>query len=163
MRSTESLEPVCKGINSLDLHAQYDPKHVLLIEACAGEGKRILLGEELLDKVDIVFNSVEVVDVDPHHHVHCSTAFNRNHSGNLGEAFECDFAGSLEHSLHICEVTLWHLFQDAGQCCLDQRARVQYDHGLEAQIVDYFVEVALMVVNNGPAESPAGHAENFGK
>ena len=54
------------------------------------------------------------------------------------------------------------LFEDFGQGMLDERIRMQLDHGMHTHALDYIVEITLVVVNDAPAKTPAGKTVDFG-
>jgi len=71
--------------------------------------------------------------------------------------------GGLKLALQVNEELVGHLTQDLGEGVLDERVGMQLNHGVLAEVVDDLVEVALVVVDDGPAASPARNAVDLGK
>ena len=156
MSRAELLQALAKLIDSGLSGAEDHAEEALLEEALRGERQAVLLLEQLLAEVDIVFDAFKLLKVNAHHHIHGCAASNRSYTSDGGEASEGGLAGGGQLLLHGFEVTVGHLRQDSRQGLLHQRIRVQLNHRVHVEPRKDVVEIALVVVHDGPATAPAG-------
>ena len=161
MGGAELLQAIAKLIDSGLCGAEDHAEEALLEEALRGERQAVLLLEQLLAEVDIVFDALKLVKVDAHHHIHGCAASNRSYTSDGGEAGEGGLRRGRQLLLHGFEVTVGHLRQDSGEGLLHQRIWMQLNHRVHVKPGKDVVEIALVVVHDGPATSPAGQAVDF--
>ena len=156
------LEAVAKRIDCLWCGADDHAEEILLEEARGGEGKAVLLGQKLSTELDIVLDILELFNVDAHHHVHGCAASDRSHTSDGAESAERGLRAGCQLLLHVLEVRIGDLFEDSGESMLDKRIGVQLNHRVHTHALDYIGKVALVVVDDAPAEAPAWKTVDFG-
>ena len=161
MSRAELLQALSKLIDSGLRGAEDHAEEALLEEALRRERQAVLLRQELLAKVDIVFDAFELVEVNANHHVHGSAASDRSYTSDGAEAGECGLRRGRQLLLHRFKVTVGHFGEDAGQRLLDERVRVQLDHRVHVESCQHVVEVSSVVVHDGPSAAPAWQAVDF--
>ena len=158
----EFLEAISELIDSRLRRANDHAEEALLKEALRGESQTILLRQQHLAELDVVADAVEFVELDAHHHVHGSAAPDRRYTSDLRETQESCLTGGCQFLFHRLKVAVGHLFQNAWQCKLHERVWMQLDHRVHVHARQHIVEVALIVVHDGPAASPAWQAVDLG-
>ena len=88
MSRAELLQALSKLIDSGLRGAEDHAEEALLEEALRREGKTVLLRQEVLAKVDIVFDAFELAELNANHHVHGSAASDRSYTSDGAEAGE---------------------------------------------------------------------------
>ena len=161
MSRAELLQALSKLIDSGLRGAEDHAEEALLKEALRREGQAVLLRQELLAKVDIIFDAFKLVKFNAHHHVHGGAASDRSYTSDGAEAGKRGLRRGRQLLLHRFKVTVGHFGEDAGQRLLDERVRVQLDHRVHVESGQHVVEVSLVVVHDGPAAAPAWQAVDF--
>ena len=116
-----------------------------------------MLLQQSLTKIHIVDDIFELSRVNPHHHVHCSRTLNRLDASDALKTRKSSLRCRFQLPSQINEELLRNLTENLGQRSLHQRVRMQEDHRVLAHIINHFVEIAAIVVDNGPPTSPPGH------
>ena len=108
MSRAELLQALAKLIDSGLSGAEDHAEEALLEEALRREGQAVLLRQKLLAEVDIVFDAVELVEVNANHHVHGSAASDRSYTSDGAEGCEGGLRRGRQLLLHRFEVTVGH-------------------------------------------------------
>ena len=151
MSQTELLNSQSELINESVACADYDSEGISSEEASGWEDQATLLFEKFWAEIYVVFNVCELGGVNSHHHVHGCVCSNWGQSPDSRELLECISWGSLKLGLHCSKVSISDLLKDTRKGCLDQRSRVQLDHSMLMQVLNYIIKVATVIVDNGPA------------
>lgn len=157
----ELLEAVAECIDSFSSGADDHTEESVLEETLGGESQTVLLAKKLLAEIDIVRNALELREFDTHHHVHGSTASDRSYTFDGGEASEGGLGRGRKLCLHTIEMLFGNLRKDSRNCSLNHRNRMELDRGVILKSDQNIIEVALVVVDDGPTASPAWQAEDL--
>lgn len=84
MCRAELLQAITKLIDSSLCGAEDHAEEAFLKEALRWEGQAVLLLQQLLAEVDIVFDAFELLKVNTHHHIHGCTASDRSYTSDSG-------------------------------------------------------------------------------
>lgn len=97
--------------------------------------------------------------LDLNHHVHSGATFDRLDSFDSTQTFKSCISACLQLLLQIFEEVRAHLGEDLWQSGLYETIRVKENHAVLAEVVDYFVKVAVIIVNDSPSATPSGETE----
>lgn len=132
-----------------------------LKEALTGEGQTVLLNQQLLAEVDVILDVFEMVHFNFAHQIHGSCTLDRSHTFDLAHKFKCVLRGSSKLVLKSLKVAFRHFTEDLRQSSLHQRVRVEQNHLLLRHSLEDIIKVAVFIIYNIPATTPARQAVNF--
>jgi hypothetical protein len=111
--------------------------------------------KEFLAELDVRGDVLEHAKVKFNHHVHGGICTDRVNALNAAEFLESVPRGRLQLGLHVTQIGISHLLQNAGESSLNDRSRMKLDHCMFVQVIYDLIEVPSIVVDDGPAKSPA--------
>ena len=115
MSLTEGLEAISERIDSFWLGADDHSEEATLKEALAWESEAVLLMEELLAEVDIIFDVFEAVKLNLDHHVHGCTASDWDYTVNRRQPCVSRLRGQSELLFHRFKVRARDLLENFWQ------------------------------------------------
>lgn len=84
MSCAELLQAIPKRNDSLTRGANDHAEEAILEEALRWESQAVLFVQKFLAEFDVIGNSLELVEVDAHHHVHGSAASDGSYTSDGG-------------------------------------------------------------------------------
>lgn len=116
-----------------------------------------LLAEQLFREDNVVGDILELSNVDRDHDIHGSLGDNDLEAGDLGQDISRELGAGLQLDTGLVVEGGVSLVEDIGQGSLDQRVGTQDQLGQAVEtLTDLGVENVVAVVDEDPADSPAG-------